>query len=534
MLSVIIPVYNTEKYLDKCLRSILDQDYKDYEIIAVNDGSTDGSLDILKQYANKDSRVRVIDKINEGQGVARNIAIKEANGEYICCIDSDDWIMPGSFSYMIERQQSTGADIVIGNSAVTVLDSEEIRMNNTEKVSGIVEDEALRENIFNITPTVWPKIIKRSLFTDNKIEFPRIFFEDLAIMPLIYALANRIAFVNRCIYIQRVNSDSTVHRIEGIYDRIKFVEYLVSGFRTQGIYGDYKFLIDEYLLKRAQINLRVVKRLTNKWYTDFSSEQQRVWKENYGLDTLSKRKVYCFGSYNLMILAKIFMRLEDSAMVDDYFGGSSMISCMSTNNSELNKLNVCHPNLFRENIIGNDFERTFMHMNPGRFYENEFFFVDLLEERYDIGVYKGEYFTISQAFEDIKIKLDIDYDIIRAFSEEWLHLWKFACNRFVDRLRLIVGDKTIVLVKSFLSEKYYGDSGDMFFDEIDSIKACNEQLSKCYEYFESKCPQAKVIEIRNDENYKTDVNFRHGCYPWHLSDFAYGKFARIIEERLYK
>lgn len=532
MLSIIIPVYNTEKYIEKCINSILTQDYQDYEIIAVNDGSTDASLELLKKYAKKDNRIRIIDKKNEGQGVARNVALQEARGEFVCCIDSDDWIIPGSLSIMVKEQNRTGADIVIGNSAVTSIDSEEIRIQNTEKVSGILEGEELKKSVFNITPTVWPKIIRRSLFISNQITFPGIYFEDLAIMPLVYAMAKRIALINKCVYIQRANSDSTVHRIENIYDRINFVDYLFKGFKEKEIYENYRLLLDEYLIKRAQINLRMVKSLTNKWYLDFANEQQRIWKENYGLDVLIKKKAYCFGSYNIMILTKIFMRLEDSATIENYFGGSSLISCMSGNNIELNHLNVCHPNWFRRKMLVNDFSRYLLHMNPGAFYENEFFFVDFLEERYDIGIYKGEYFTISQAFEDLREKFGFDYEVIKAFSQEWWVLWKNACNLFVDKLKSVVGDKKIVLIKSLLAEKYYDDESEYYYDEIDSIRTCNEQLDRCYIYFKEQCPEAKVVDICDDEVYKTDVNFRHGCFPWHLSDFAYGKLAGIIEGML--
>ena len=171
-------------------------------------------------------------------------------------------------------------------------------------------------------------------------------------------------------------------------------------------------------------------------------------------------------------------------------------------------------------------------MNPGTFYGNEFFFVDFLEERYDIGVYKGEYFTINQSFEDVKEKIAFHYDVIEAFSNEWWELWKEACNRFVEKLMLMVAGKTIVLVKMYLSEKYYCDEGKMEFDEIKSIRDINEQLRICYEYFESVCSSAKVIDVSSIDEYFTDYNFRHGCYPWHLSDYAYGKIVEKIEAEL--
>ena len=88
-ISVIIPVYNVEKYLSECLDSVISQTLKDIEIICVNDGSTDNSLQILKEYASKDTRIKIIDKENEGQGYARKVGLDVANGEYILFCDSD-------------------------------------------------------------------------------------------------------------------------------------------------------------------------------------------------------------------------------------------------------------------------------------------------------------------------------------------------------------------------------------------------------------------------------------------------------------
>lgn len=91
-ISIIIPVYNSEKYLRQCLDSVLNQSFSDFECICVNDGSTDNSLLILQEYANKDKRFKIIDKQNEGVSIARNTGIENAFGEYITFIDSDDWV----------------------------------------------------------------------------------------------------------------------------------------------------------------------------------------------------------------------------------------------------------------------------------------------------------------------------------------------------------------------------------------------------------------------------------------------------------
>lgn len=532
MISIIIPVYNTENYLRKCLDSILGQTYTDYEIITVNDGSLDRSLDILREYEKKDNRIRVIDKKNEGQGIARNVAIEQANGDVIYFIDSDDWITEDSLTVMIECMQSYDADVVIGNLATTYLDSEEIEKIHYEKMNGIIEEVDIKSNLFKISAAACPKLIKKSLFKDNDIRFPNFYFEDLAVLPIIYALSKRIAFVNQCVYIQRMHRKSTVHNIHFIYDRIRFVEYLVGELKKINKYEDYKDEIKEYLMKRSQINLRVVKELCNSIYSDYSKKQHDEWFEKYGVDTLKSRNSFCFGSYNLMIVTKIFMGLEDSAPVLEYYGGSSVISSMCVENSQINQIKLYHENSFRRKMLINDFERHILNMNPSRMADIDYFFIDFLEERYDIAEYKGEYFTLSQAFLDISNDLKIDYRVIKSFTKEWWNLWEKACDNFINKIEILSDNKKIMLVEMSLSEQFFDETGIELFSDIDNIRYINSELEKCYRYFINHCPSAVVVKINGMEEYKTNRYFRHGCYPWHLSDCAYVKIAKVIEKEI--
>ena len=114
-ISIIIPVYNVEPYIEKCLESVLDQTYKEFECILVNDGSTDKSGQICDRFAAIDSRIRIIHKKNGGLVSARKTGLKEASGQFIGCVDPDDWIEKDYFENLIKAQQETGADIVAGN-----------------------------------------------------------------------------------------------------------------------------------------------------------------------------------------------------------------------------------------------------------------------------------------------------------------------------------------------------------------------------------------------------------------------------------
>ena len=100
LVSIIVPVFNVEKYLSRCINSLVAQDYKQLEIILVNDGSTDSSMTICKEYEKKDNRIKIINQQNQGLSMARNAGLKLAHGKYICFVDSDDWVEKDYVSYV--------------------------------------------------------------------------------------------------------------------------------------------------------------------------------------------------------------------------------------------------------------------------------------------------------------------------------------------------------------------------------------------------------------------------------------------------
>ena len=112
MISIVIPIYNSEKYLKECLDSVIAQTYKDLEIICVDDMSTDGSGEIIKEYAQNDKRIVIIQGEHKGVMAARKMGVNKANGEYIGFVDSDDWIEPDMYECMLERNQNVNSDII--------------------------------------------------------------------------------------------------------------------------------------------------------------------------------------------------------------------------------------------------------------------------------------------------------------------------------------------------------------------------------------------------------------------------------------
>lgn len=223
------------------------------------------------------------------------------------------------------------------------------------------------------------------------------------------------------------------------------------------------------------------------------------------------------------------MRLEDAATVENYYGGESIISCMSKTKGALRILPVRHQIQFRRKQLLFDFEKRLSQLSKGWFDDVDYFIVDLLEERYDVGCYKGEYFTISSAFSDVSETLGIEYSVLERFSNEWFEAWKESCDRFIKMLKSYVSEDRIIVVKTKLAESYSSSAGIIPFENAKELHETNKQLDKCYKYFLDNCNQARVVDITEIPNYYTDKAFRHGCYPWHLSNEVYSNMAKLIE-----
>ena len=205
MISVIVPVYKVEAYLRQSLDSILGQTYKDLDIILIVDGSPDRCGDICETYAQKDSRIRVFHTENKGLSAARNLGLREARGEYIGFVDSDDWIEPDMYKILLNRLEETGSNISVCDYKQEP-DSFEKEFKPVEVIyEGVHALIALLDRKINYN--VWNKLFRKELFQDNC--FPEgQNYEDIAIMHRIMYEAGRVAVIPELGYHYRVRADS--------------------------------------------------------------------------------------------------------------------------------------------------------------------------------------------------------------------------------------------------------------------------------------------------------------------------------------
>lgn len=213
LVSVIVPVYRVEKYLEKCINSIIDQTYKNIEIILIDDGSDDKCPDICDKYKKNDKRINVIHKLNGGVSSARNIGLENARGEYIIFVDSDDYVEKNMIEVLYKNMIETNADISIGN--FRYIYDDKIVDNYFPKYSNIVCDDSKYEylydeyyNIVSIIP--WGKMYKKSIFKNIKYPLGMV-EEDEAVIFDLFKKAKKISFIDEKIYNYVQREDSIMH-----------------------------------------------------------------------------------------------------------------------------------------------------------------------------------------------------------------------------------------------------------------------------------------------------------------------------------
>ena len=212
--SVIVPMYNCEKYIEKCIESVLQQTYTDFELIIVDDGSYDSSPKICDKYAQKDDRVKVIHKKNEGVSKARQIGVDIAQGAYVVFVDGDDWIDGACFERFADTIQKYKSDIVCCGAVWSYVDKQ---IDNPISDSFKYYDRfKIEQNIFPIliesksgkyfANNIWAKAIKREIYRSSQLKniYVDIGEDSACIKPCIYQ-ANSIALLKECFYYYRQN-----------------------------------------------------------------------------------------------------------------------------------------------------------------------------------------------------------------------------------------------------------------------------------------------------------------------------------------
>ncbi|WP_296790749.1 glycosyltransferase family 2 protein [uncultured Methanobrevibacter sp.] len=250
--SVIVPVYNGEKYLNQCLDSISNQTLENIEIICINDGSSDNTSSILKKYSSKDNRFKIITTENRGQGCARNSALNEAIGEYISFVDADDWIESDSLELLYKKAKSDDLDMVFFQMVNYMQSSDNFVSTDLYNIKSFENNGINERSVFNHNTTqkflfeipVGPvsKFYNRRFIESNNLRFPEgMYFEDNAFFYNAYFHCKKAGFLKKQLYYRRRHEESVTQTFdESKFDIVKAANEVLEVFANHSMYDVYK------------------------------------------------------------------------------------------------------------------------------------------------------------------------------------------------------------------------------------------------------------------------------------------------------
>lgn len=299
MISIIVPVYNVDKYLETCVASLIAQTYEDFEIILINDGSTDGSAAICDKWAEKDRRVRVLHQENKGLAEVRNKGLELARGEYIAWVDSDDYVDKHYLEYLMSTMETTGADMVMC-SFYTDTDGDVEATGRKVFRAEEMNRQNFLERLYTsgMYSVVWNKLLSKEAY--QGIQFPtgRV-FEDSSVMQRLTKNCNKIVVIEEPLYFYRRHKESITLQQR---DEAKSIKY-INDF--------YLWLKEDAEVHRKEKNLKLVSLASRHLCDAIIRYSENIQKKNLGkwkkIYALYKKEILRCREFSLLTKMKYFV-----------------------------------------------------------------------------------------------------------------------------------------------------------------------------------------------------------------------------------
>lgn len=313
--SVVVPIYNVEKYIKKCMDSLVNQTLQEIQIIFVNDGSTDESGNIAKEYASKyPNKIIYLEKENGGLSDARNFGMRYAEGEYIAFLDSDDYVENTMYEEMYNKALQENSDYVECDFLWEYPDKTKKDKRNSYNNK--------KEMLTNVRVVAWNKLIKREILEKNNISFPKeLRYEDIEFTYKLIPYLNKVSYVDKEFvhYVQRNNSIANVQN-ERTAEVFTIFDNIIKYYQEKGFYEEYKeeleYSYSRILLcsslkrickiKDSKTRKKLIKETFEKLYQQFP-----LWKENKILNNRSIKNMYMksINKFTYPIYTKMFQLL---------------------------------------------------------------------------------------------------------------------------------------------------------------------------------------------------------------------------------
>lgn len=525
-ISVIVPVYNVYDWLDACMESLVNQSFRDFEVILVDDGSTDGSDLKCEGWREKDPRIKILKQKNSGPSIARNKGIKEAKGEYLSFIDPDDWVDRDFLKRLYDVASQNDADMA-------ECDVYRVDDRTGEKTYRVCSGSlgrlyTVEEHMkYGYTPIV-KCLIKRALFMRYEIEFPDCHSEAKAVYPLLLALSNKIINVNEGLYFYRrfrkdsLSAKPRQNNGDEFAIGLRAFDALLRGFVKNAIYQKYSSVLEEI------VKYKLSDMLSATFYRREKEEYKQLVKRYraYIAQKFPNSPDYTYavvGGYNLNRILWNMNMLHNPYY---RFNFSSLIGIM---HPLTKNLEFYHKNPYRKMMIERDIYSMFWDVLKEE--APQYLCMDFIEERFDMIRYGDAYFTRSDAFDGAGVPLD-GMQILPRRSKECMDLWKTSCLDFIYKFQAEYPFTKLILVKNFLCEQSGSNIGRENYSNYLEIREMNQILEEYYQFFAKNCPGASVIEVVGSELYFTDKDYEYGELPSHLNDLINREIAAKIEAEI--
>ena len=538
-ISVILPVYNVEDYMDQCLESVTGQSFRAIEILLIDDGSKDASLVKCRDWAARDPRIAVIHRANGGVASARNLGLLLARGEYIAFVDPDDWL---DLSYLEKLYAAAcEADADYAECDLWRYDNRSGRQIYRSCYGRMGRAYTLAEHMKYGPTATYKAISRRSLWRDNGVEMPSCSFESPAVYSLLLALSRRTVNVREALYYYRrfrENSLIETYATQGgrAYERLAIdaMCFLIEEFQRTGLYECFAGVLEGVVKYRLSDILAMQ-------YHRRSPENFRTLVQNYRSFLASRfpegrnEPYVTWGGYNLNRILSHLNWLHDPGARVNF---ASLAGLLGEGEPELA---LAHPNRYRQLML--ERERTRGYWDLLETLQPRYLFLDLIEERFDLLELDGRLFTRSDAFDGATFRycgreglsaeeLAACGRIIPRDSDEAAALWETACRRFTEETRRRCPELRFVIVENYLSETVGDLESREPFAERERIRRSNEILRREYAVLKSLLPEATVIAPAEDELYFTDRRYEYGAIPSHLNEIENQRIAEAIAEAL--
>lgn len=341
-ISIIIPVHNAASYLEQTLNSLVHQSLKEIEIICINDGSTDGSLDILKTFSKQDNRIKLINQINKGIGLSRNLGISLSRGEYIAFVDADDFVTESTYEKAYSKALENDYDVVMFGFHCLLDDGSDIHPDvkkyfdiaslfESEAIPDIFNYKDIKKNILRKSWNIWNKLYKAEFIKKNRLEFLNTYFQDSPFYLETLVIAEKIGFLNEKLYTYRLQNPNSVtnthYKSEKVFEffivvdemkkmllrRNKFEELKIQyiEFKLVVLNAHFKSIVDDHLKKRYLKNI-----IYSVKQDGYSLEQLRNMKlalapDHFLYSDEFSKEYFKFNIYNSLLikLAKLNFRI---------------------------------------------------------------------------------------------------------------------------------------------------------------------------------------------------------------------------------